>query len=413
MIPRVKLAAVLVLVASACATPPAASRAPSETTPMPTPTPAASFAADLAFLQQHGQPMVIESPSGGRVIVSAQYQGRVLTSAVAPDGPSLGYLNRAFIEAGKTGTPFDNYGGEDRFWLGPEGGQFGLYFPPGAPFDLAHWQTPAEMQEGSWEVAERGPRHIVFKRHMKVTSYARTDFEIEVQRTVRVLDAGEARTALGAAGSGIDRVAWVAFATENRITNAGSRAWTRQTGAPSVWILSMFNPSPDTNVIVPFDPAGQGAAVNDAYFGKVPADRLRVNPVEGFAVFRCDGQHRSKIGIGPTRAREWIGSYSESARLLTLVGYSKPAGATDYVNSMWEQQASPFAGDVVNSYNDGPTEPGGASLGGFYEIETSSPAAFLEPGGSLTHTQRTFHFVGDRSALEAIARPLLGVGLVP
>jgi hypothetical protein len=34
------------------------------------------------------------------------------------------------------------------------------------------------------------------------------------------------------------------------------------------------------------------------------------------------------------------------------------AGATDYVNSMWEDQKEPFSGDVVNSYNDGPTATG-------------------------------------------------------
>src|SRR5512133_18809 len=78
-----------------------------------------SFGDDVAFLQRHGGVITLTSPSGGVVAVSAQYQGRVMTSAVAADGQSLGYLNRDFLSAGKTGTQFDNYGGEDRFWLGP------------------------------------------------------------------------------------------------------------------------------------------------------------------------------------------------------------------------------------------------------------------------------------------------------
>jgi hypothetical protein len=65
----------------------------------------------------------------------------------------------------------------------------------------------------------------------------------------------------------------------------------------------------------------------------------------------------------------------------------------------------------VNSYNDGPVAPGEASLGGFYEMETSSPAAALPPGASLTHVHTTLHFVGDRSDLDAIAHKLLGVSL--
>ncbi|MBN2195406.1 MAG: hypothetical protein JW751_21485 [Polyangiaceae bacterium] len=379
--------------------------------PVGEPTVGSSFIADAEFLMQHGQPLLLESPSGGRVVVSAEYQGRVMTSAVAPTGASLGYLNRSFVQAGKTGTRFDNYGGEDRFWLGPEGGQYGLYFPPGAPFDLGHWQTPAGFQEGTWEITEQGPRHVTFTRRLTVTNYSRVVFDLGVRRTVRVLDATEARAALGAAGAGLGRVDWVAFVSENRITNLGQRAWTKETGALSIWILSMFNPSPDTFVVVPFDRSGQGPIVNDAYFGKIPPDRLWVNEGEGFLVLRCDAQHRGKIGLGATRAREWAGSHSESARLLTLVNFDQPAGVTDYVNSMWDRQRLPFAGDVINSYNDGPTAPGAPPLGGFYEIETSSPAAFLAPGASLTHTQRTFHFVGERAALDGIARPTLGVGL--
>jgi hypothetical protein len=94
------------------------------------------------------------------------------------------------------------------------------------------------------------------------------------------------------------------------------------------------------------------------------------------------------------------------------VQYTLPAQATDYVNSMWTQQEHPYSGDVVNSYNDGPPEPGKPSLGPFYELETSSPAAALAPGASITHVHRTVHITGDPSALDAIAQHLLGVGLV-
>ena len=71
---------------------------------------------------------------------------------------------------------------------------------------------------------------------------------------------------------------------------------------------------------------------------------------------------------------------------------------------MWEIQKQPYRGDVVNSYNDGPPAPGAKPLGPFYELETSSPAAALGPGGSLTHVHRTFHFQGERAVLDALAR---------
>jgi hypothetical protein len=173
----------------------------------------------------------------------------------------------------------------------------------------------------------------------------------------------------------------------------------------------MFAPAPDAKVILPFETSALGPIVNDAYFGKVPPERLVVHEKEGFLVFTCDGTHRSKIGLGPARAKSVAGSYSASSRLLTIVQYDKPAGATRYVNSMWETQKEPYGGDVLNSYNDGPPAPGKPSLGGFYELETSSPAAALSPGKSLVHTQRTFHFVGEPKDLAPIASKVLGVTL--
>jgi hypothetical protein len=78
---------------------------------------------------------------------------------------------------------------------------------------------------------------------------------------------------------------------------------------------------------------------------------------------------------------------------------------------MWEQQKEPYGGDVINSYNDGPPAPGKPSLGGFYEIESSSPAAALAPGQTLTHVHTTYHLSGSREALELVAQRVLGVSL--
>jgi hypothetical protein len=383
-------------VPAASVAPPVASTPPSSAPP--------SFADDVAFLGKYGAVHVLESPSGARVALSAKYQGRVMTSAVEPGGASFGWINRAFIGAEKVGTQFDNYGGEDRFWLGPEGGQFGLYFPPGKAFAFDVWQVPSAMQEGAWELTEASATRAVFKKTLTVTNWSGTTFTIAVERAVSLVEAP------AAAG-----VRAVAFETVNTITNKGKSAWRRETGLPSVWILAMFAPSADARVIVPFEtgPAAKGTPiVNDAYFGKVPAARLAVHEDRGFLVFTCDGKQRGKIGVGPQRAKPMLGSYSAAGKLLTVVQYDKPkATSAPYVNSMWEQQKEPYAGDVVNSYNDGSPGPGKPPLGGFYEIETSSPGAELAPGQSLVHTHRTFHLVGEAAALEPLAKRLLGVAL--
>jgi hypothetical protein len=368
-----------------------------------------TFEDEVAFLRQHGPVIVLAGDSGERVAVSPELQGRVMTSSVAPRAASLGWVNRAFIEAAQTGTRFDNYGGEDRFWLGPEGGQFGLYFPEGAAYTFSAWQTPPVLNEGAWTVSQRTDRSLVLGRSFHVKNHSGTSFDVAALRTVTLLT----RIDMGA-GLGVDippSVQVVGFETKNTITNLGPEPWTKARGLLSVWILGMYSPSADAHVVIPFDPAGPGEIVNDRYFGKVPPERLSVHAREGFLVFSCDGSLRSKIGVGPRRARSPLAAYSASAHLLTLVQYDHPANATDFVNSMWEDQKDPYAGDIVNSYNDGPTEPGKPSLGGFYELESSSPAAALAPGASLDHRHRTLHFVGERADLEVIARKALGIGL--
>ena len=80
------------------------------------------------------------------------------------------------------------------------------------------------------------------------------------------------------------------------------------------------------------------------------------------------------------------------------------------MNSMWEMQEEPFNGDVINAYNDGSPAPGEPPLGPFYELETSSPAAALKPGETMTHIQQTLHLKGSE-ALDPIAKRLLGVHL--
>jgi hypothetical protein len=204
----------------------------------------------------------------------------------------------------------------------------------------------------------------------------------------------------------------VAFQSDNTVTNTGTNSWTRDTGLLSIWILGMFNPSPSTTIVIPFKPGTEaefGPAVNDAYFGKVPADRLIVK--DGVLFFSGDGMYRSKIGLSPKRVKPFAGSYDAANGVLTLVHLTLPENVTDYVNSMWKVQDDPFSGDVINSYNDGPASPGAKPLGPFYELESSSPAAALAPGASIRHVHTTMHFQGDEKSLDAIARQALRVGI--
>lgn len=363
----------------------------------------ASFSDDVAFMREHGDVQVLEADDGGRVALSAQYQGRVMTSSIAPDGRSFGWVNRSFIEEGETGTPFDNFGGEDRFWLGPEGGQYGLYFEPGAEFTEANWQVPHAMQEGTWEIAEQSDRGITYTRSMSVSNYQGVDFELDVERRVQLLSERAISRVMDIDIP--DNVEHVGFQSVNTVTNAGGANWDRAEGLPSIWILGQFETFRGaTRIVVPYDEGGSGQIVNDAYFQDLGEDRLVAE--DGYVVYRADGKYRSKIGLGPSRAMPMFGSYNPDGRQLTLIQYKKLEGRTDYVNSLWKQQDEPYGGDVINAYNDRPTPEGEKS---FYELETSSPALDLAPGESYTHPHRTLHLIGPPETLNRIMEEALGV----
>lgn len=366
------------------------------------------FQEDVDFLNKHTEVIVLSDRSGqARVAVAPAYQGRIMTTtAGGAMGHSTGWINRQLIASGKTQPHINVYGGEDRFWIGPEGGQFSVFFAKGARFDLANWFTPAAIDTEPFETVERDASSARFRREMTLTNYSGTRFELEVNRLVRVMERSAIEANLGLVVP--ENLQVVGVESVNTLRNTGQQAWTKESGLLSIWILGMFNASASTTIVIPFakgTEAERGAVVNDAYFGKVPANRLAVNEQRGVVFFSGDGKFRSKIGISPKRSASVLGSYDAKHAVLTIVQFLQPKDATDYVNSMWELQKNPFGGDAINSYNDN------GNLGAFYELETSSPALALNPGQSASHTHRTCHLQGDLQALDAVSRSVFGVSL--
>ena len=100
-----------------------------------------NFGGDAAFLQRYTDVILLsDSNANAQVAVVPQYQGRVMTStAGGSKGPSYGWINYDAIASGKIQPHINAYGGEERFWMGPEGGQFAIFFEKGVPFDFESW----------------------------------------------------------------------------------------------------------------------------------------------------------------------------------------------------------------------------------------------------------------------------------
>ncbi len=377
-------------------------------------TAGSTFADDVRFLRQYTTIVVLSDQGGkGHLAVAPAWQGRVMTSsAEGVDGQSFGWINRKLIASGKVLPHFNPLGGEDRVWLGPEGGQFSIYFAPHAPFDLAHWFVPSAFDTKSFRILDESvPDHLSFESDFELRNYSGTAFKVRLQRTVRVLEPMAAWQALSMAPP--EHVALVAYESRNSLTNAGTVPWRKETGLLSIWVLGMFNPSAATTIVIPIRGGPEtalGRIVTTDYFGAVPADRLHVTDSAIF--LRADGKYRSKIGISPQRSLAKLGSYDAHHHVLTIVQFDQPRGVTDYVNSLWHIQNAPYSGDVANAYNDGPPAPGVAPMGPFFELETSSPAIALAAGQSVSHAHRTIHLIGPADELDRISRAVLGVSLL-
>ena len=370
---------------------------------------AGTYGYDLNFMKVHKMDVIElkdKSSSASLMIVPA-LQGRVMTSSAnGNEGKSFGWINYKLFESGKISSQFNPYGGEERFWLGPEGGPFSLYFAPGIEQVFKNWVVPPVLDTESYEIAEQQPGSVKFVKNTIVKNAAGTEFNIAIERKVFLLSPDTLSTLFKVnIPAGLDIVA---YESDNTITNAGDNAWTRESGLPSIWMLCMFNPSATTTVFLPYKQQGKGVVVNDEYFGKVPADRLIVD--NGTVYFKIDGKQRGKIGLPPERAKGICGSYDSEKSILTILWCSMPSEPAAYVNSKWGKQDDSFKGDVINSYNDGPVEDG-SIMGPFYEVETSSPAAQLRPTESLTHTQRVVHIQGDKAKLASIVNELFGLDL--
>jgi hypothetical protein len=366
-----------------------------------------TFGYDLDFLKQKDSVIVLNSNDGsGEVIISPKYQAKVFTStADGATGKSFGWINYKTFAATSLDAHMNAYGGEDRLWLGPEGGKFALFFRPATKMVFDYWHTPAAFDFESWKLTASSDKKASLSKSTRVLNYLGVIFTLAVVRDIEILEPADMKKMLGINFD--DKVKPVAFSTTNTLINTSPFAWDKNSGAPCLWNLDMFSPSPKTVIVVPYNQNDTGKVATTDYFGQIPADRVKYN--NGILLFKADGKSRGKLGMPPNRAKTMAGSYDVANNVLTITLFDINPKAT-YLNQEWRTDRNPFVGDAVNAYNDGPLA-NGSQMGPFYEIESVSQAAFLKPNEALSHKHSVFHFTGDKAQLNQIALKTLGISL--
>jgi hypothetical protein len=372
--------------------------------------PQGTFGFDLNFLKQHDSGLVVLESDDGKseAIVSPKYQAKVFTSTSnGMEGKSFGWVHYSAF-SGPLDAHMNGYGGENRIWMGPEGGVYSLFFAPRDPMIFDNWHTPAPFDHQPWQLVSKEDRFsVTMHKQMRLKNYRGTELSLLVSRKVSLLSDSSIERQLGIGG--IDSVRMVGYETDNTLTNDGNFSWTRKTGMPCIWILDMFNVSSNMVITIPFHPIkdkGQRIAKTD-YFGQIPADRIKYG--DSVLFFKADGKARGKIGLSPERAKGIAGSYDAVNNILTILTCDIDPDSL-YLNQEWDTTGLPFGGDAQNAYNDGPLADG-SQMGPFFEMESVSPAAMLSPGMSLSHRQTVYHFTGSRNVLDEITKRVLGISV--
>ena len=276
-----------------------------------------TFGYDLNYLSQKDDNLIVLSGDDGlsQLIVSAKYQAKVFTStANGLDGNSTGFVNYKFFDAGKVDEHMNGFGGENRFWLGPEGGKYSVYFEKGTEQVFDNWHTPKPIDIEPWDISSKSKRNVSFKKEMEVTNYLGFQLKLRVDRSITLLE----KTGI-TSGLNIElkpNVKAVGYSTDNSIINLNDFEWTQETGTICIWMLDMFNPAPRAFTFIPFiegDAEALGVIVTSDYFGEIPADRLKI---QGNKIYlKTDGKFRSKLGLNANRTKAIAGNYDPDSNV--------------------------------------------------------------------------------------------------
>ena len=148
---------------------------------------AKQYGYNVNFLKKYID--VIELKNGNSAVaIVPGWQGRVMTStSEGSNGYSFGWINHKLISSGEALPHINPYGGEERLWLGPEGGQFSIFFKKGDEFIYEKWQTPAFLDTIPFNIIELSDSSVTFSHDVETENYSGTPFKLGIDRKITLL----------------------------------------------------------------------------------------------------------------------------------------------------------------------------------------------------------------------------------
>lgn len=392
---KITLAACSITLFCACNNSPKEEKAPA--LPEQTISRPDNFAEDLSFLREFSRPVVLKDSTSKSVIaLVAGWQGRVMTSTVADDGRSLGWLNYGTIENGKQ-FHFSTFGGEDRLLFGPQPDSTLLFPAHGAGDTLVRTALPDPLRDSTLLNQVSSARGVtVFEGTANLLSNKGSILSTHISRTITLLSRRDLHNYLGAS---LHRsVHAVGFHSDNILTNTGTHRWDTATGTTAIRIRGMFPVSPATIAIIPLRKGGTLLSGTP-----LPKERLLIK--NDIAFLRTDGNFDMEAGFSQASGLNYMGIYDPERKVLTVIQFTMPRSPQLYLGET-QGDGRP---EVFRIRNNGPGNT--AARGRFVEVQSASPAALLKPKGKMQHYHRTIHLEGSEKHLGEITKKLFGVGL--
>ncbi len=373
---------------------------------LPAITSAERYREDLDLLTDYTHVIELTDSTGeARIAVTPDFQGKVMTStATGLDGISNGWIDRKQMRA----DDWPNggaYGGEDRLWIGPLGGQLSFYYQRIKPLSDQNWLVPAPLRTGSYDVTRVGKTHMHLQTELHLVNFQGTAFDLFIDRKLRIMEHAEAA---GNLGVNLDGLKVVAYEAANQLTNIGPEKWKKETGLCGLWSLGMY---PGTDKGVGIIPMGKGTRRSDVDETLTNLDKSHWEVRNGVVLYRADAKSWNKIGIPARLCGKVFGSYHTETGILTLIQYQFDPKQELYFNSTVSVQDNPYDGQPVQLYNNGPQDKPVADEATFYELESTGYMKELKPGETLSHWHRVYHVVGNEQEIDQVMRNLLGVSL--
>lgn len=376
-----------------------------------------SFGQELSFFNKYNIDTVILGEDDSLIAVSPAWQARVMTSTFGGvKSPALGWINRELIAFKKDDVQTNQVGGEDRFWVGPQGGEGSLFFPQGKIFSEENWMPPAFITKEEWKLVAKNQMQAKFEKTAQFENAKGVQFKIKAEREISVLTKKQVAEILGIEiPSGVNMVA---FQSLNKIINAGQKEWSPANGTINISVQSCFNATKNTFVFIPYrqgDLTKLGDIMRDDYYEpsvSIAGSSKRLVVTDEYIRFKSDGRVLSGISIPPRRSEGVALSYDDKNKVLTIITYLRPIGNRTYLPSSWRRSANATNdGDAISIFNNGPLNRTSAPADAFFEISTYSPALMIAPNKSQFHLQRTFHFSGSEYDLGLISYKLAGLSI--